>query len=188
MKFNLFFIATDTCYGLGCPMNDHNSYRKIYKIKKRTLDKPLALLVESFSWLEKNTDLTHEQIEFLKKYPNPFTILTDSLPVHHWMNYEDDEVMFENRDRYERIAFRVAHTPEQEKLLKKHGPLFLTSANESGEPEMYNKDDIFERFNYNIEKYKIEFIGTPKLDPNISPSDIFEFVGDTIEVKYLRKK
>ena len=187
MNFQLFFIATDTCYWIGCPISSPESYRKIYKIKKRSLNKPLAIMIEDFSWLEKNTDLTKNQIELLKKYENPFTILTNSLPIHHWINYEDDEIHFENREKYEKIAFRVAHTPEQKKLIKKVWPIFLTSANMSWEQELYSKDDIFERFNYEIEKYKISFIWQEKLDTNIPPSDIFEFNSESWEIEYLRK-
>ncbi len=187
MKFNLFFLSTDTCFGLGCPMSDDVSYRKIYAIKKRSYDKPLAIMVESFEWLKNNTDLSSEQIDFLKEYKKPFTILTESLPVHHWINYEDDDISFENRDVYQQIAFRVAHTSEQKKLIKKHGPIFLTSANMSGEPELYNQDNIIDRFNYEIEKYKIDILGASELSPNTPSSDIFEFIWESTEVKYLRQ-
>ena len=187
MKFNLFFISTDTCFGLGCPMSDDVSYRKIYAIKKRSYDKPLSIMVEDFNWLSQNSDLTSEQIDFLKNYKNPFTILTNSLPVSHWINYEDEEISFENRDIYKQIAFRVAHTPAQKKLIKKVWPIFLTSANTSGEPELYTQDDIIERFNYEIEKYKIDILGDTELHPDIPSSDIFEFVWESLEVKYLRQ-
>jgi len=46
----------------------------------------------------------------------------------------------------------------------------------SGEPELYNQDNIIDRFNYEIEKYKIDILGASELSPNTPSSDIFEFI------------
>jgi len=73
-------------------------------------------MVSDFNWLEKNTDLNQVQIEFLKKYNKPFTILTNSDYVKMWLNFEDEiEWTFINKDIYKQIAFRVANLPEQKK-------------------------------------------------------------------------
>ena len=74
----IYILPTDTCYWIACPIHDLKSYSWIYKMKKRDLGKPLAILVPDFKWLEENTDLNKEQVLFLKDYKKPFTILTNS--------------------------------------------------------------------------------------------------------------
>jgi tRNA A37 threonylcarbamoyladenosine synthetase subunit TsaC/SUA5/YrdC len=127
-------------------LDDCESYEKIYKIKKRNFSKPLAIMVENFQWLENNTDLNGDQIDFLKKYNKPFTILTDSDYVKTWINFEDEDVNFINKDQYKQIAFRVANNSIQKKLVKKVGPIFLTSANISDNPEIYKVEDLKKEF------------------------------------------
>lgn len=187
---NIFLINTNTCYWIACPINEHDSYEKIYKIKKRSLDKPLTIMVDNFKWLKNNTDLNLEQIEFLKKYNKPFTILTNSDLINHWLNYEDEEGFFQNREVYKKIAFRVAHTLEQKDLIKKFWPIFLTSANISNEPEIYDPKILENTFGYYLDNKLIKIIDSPKKGWKIkksSPSDIFEFIWESLGINYLRK-
>ncbi len=185
MEKTVYIVATDTCYWIACAIDDIKSYEKIYKIKKRSFDKPLAIMVPNFQWLEENTYLNDEQIDFLKDYPHPFTVLCECPAIKALLNFEDDTHFYKNKDVYDKIAFRVAHTPEQKKLLKRVGPIFLTSANKSWHKEKYNYKDIYNDFDeYN---HILEYIGKEDLSPEIQSSDIFEFHDDTLEVTYLRK-
>jgi tRNA A37 threonylcarbamoyladenosine synthetase subunit TsaC/SUA5/YrdC len=96
-------------------------YNLIYKIKKRDLSKPLAILIPDFEWLKNNTSLTSEQIKFLKNYKRPFTVLTDCDNLKIWINYVDeDNNEFLNKDVYNRFAFRVANNDTQKRLLKEN--------------------------------------------------------------------
>ena len=182
---SLYFIPTDTCYWLACPISEHEDYRNIYKTKSRDLSKPLALMIEDFKWLEQNTDLNSDQISFLKNYEKPFTVLADSLPISHWINYEDEEISFENKEQYKKIAFRVANLPEQKKLLSEVGPIFLTSANYSNSPEIYSIEELKKVFEKKLKFIKI--LWTKDLNSNNQPSDLFEFIWEGTELKYLRK-
>lgn len=184
----IYLIPTDTCYWIACSISEKKDYEKIYKIKKRDLSKALAIMVLDFNWLEKHTDLTHEQIKFLQNYKKPFTILTNSDYVKMWLNFEDEEEwIFINKDIYERIAFRVANNDVQKKLIKEIWPVFLTSANVSWEHEIYNIKDLEKEFKYYIDNNIVELKWTKNLDKNNKPSDIFEFDWDSLEIKYLRK-
>lgn len=186
--WTIFILPTDTCFGIACAFDDKKNYHKIYKIKKRSHGKPLALMVESFDWLEQYTDLSSQQIDFLKDYNKPFTILTRSSYIEMFLKFEDEEEgMFENNDIYEQIGFRVAHTPEQKKLIKKVGPIWLTSANLSGKEEIYKLKEIERQFEYYIEKWIVEVVGWKDLDPNIKPSDVFGFEGESLEQVFVRK-
>ena len=186
----IYLLPTDTCFWMACPIHDYKAYSWIYKTKKRDLDKPLAILIPDFKWLKDNTDLTLEQIDFLKEYKNPFTILTDSDSLKVWINYTDeDNTEFLNRDMYENFAFRVANNEIEKRLIKENWPMFLTSANISNEPEMYSGRDVEEKFKYYIEKETMKFVwkNTWNLPENWT-SDIFKFEWESLNLEYLRKK
>ena len=186
----IYILPTDTCYWIATPIDDIKNYEKIYKIKKRSFDKPLAILVENFKWLEDNTDLTKEQVNFLENYEKPFTILTDSTNLKIWINFVNEDTNEEiiNRWVYEQIAFRVANNKTQKKLVKNHWPMFLTSANISNEPELYSSKEVKEKFEYYLEKKIMTFVweNTWNLEWE-KPSEIFEFDWESLEKNILRK-
>lgn len=182
----IYIIPTDTCYWLACSLDDIINYEKIYKIKKRSFAKPLAIMVSDFNWLKANTTLNDKQIGFLKNYTKPFTVLTDSKNISLWLNYESENwEWFQNRDMYKKIAIRVAHNDAQKKLIKEVWPIFLTSANTSWEKEIYKKEELKEVFSYYIDKKIVEILLGQV--GNNKASDIFEFIWDWLEIKYLRK-
>ncbi len=185
----IYILPTNTCYWIACPIHNLKSYSWIYKIKKRNLNKPLAILVPDFKWLEENTELNQKQIDFLKEYKKPFTILTNSNLLKLWINYiDEDNNEFINRDIYKEFAFRVAHNEIQNKVLKENWPMFLTSANLSNKPEIYSAKEIEEEFNYYLEKNKIKFIWKNTWNlPNNKTSDIFRFKWESLDIEYIRK-
>lgn len=180
----IYILPTDTCFWIACAFDDTKSYHKIYEIKNRPLEKPLAIMIESFSWLEKNTPLNKEQIEFLKNYKKPFTIMTDCQYIKMVLNLEQEDFCYQNKEAYKKIAFRVANNEIEKKLIWEVWPIFLTSANFSWEKEIYDIGEAKKQF----EKFKnIEFLWDKiKLDNSIKPSDIFEFEWESTEIKYLR--
>ncbi len=185
----IYILPTDTCYGIACALEDKKNYEKIYKIKKRSSSKPLAIMVQNFKWLRENTDLTGEQIDFLERYEKPFTVLTSSTPIELFLQFWDDnEEHFINKDVYQQVAIRVASNAIEEKLIRSVWPIWLTSANLSGKWESYKIDKIEQDFEYYIEKWVVEVLGgTYKLDSSIPASDIFGFIWDSLELEYLRK-
>ena len=185
----IYLLPTDTCYWIACPIHDIKSYDWIYKIKKRNLDKPLAILVPDFKWLEENTDLNKEQITFLKEYSRPFTVLTDSDSLKIWINYiDEDNNEFLNRDIYEEFAFRVVNNDIEKKLVKENWPMFLTSANLSNKPEMYSGREVEEEYKYYLDKWTIKFVWKNVWNlPKNGTSDIFRFQWESLEIEYLRQ-
>lgn len=181
----IYLIPTNTCFWIWCRLDDYESYNQIYKIKKRSYQKPLAIMVENFKWLEENTILNQKQIEDLKNYKKPFTILTQAPYVKMLLELQDekDNYLYENTREYEKIAFRVAHNEIQKKLVKKVWPIFLTSANFSWKPEIYSVENLEKTF----WKFKnIKNLCEKNIEKN-PPSEIFEYIWDSLEKKYLRK-
>lgn len=181
----IYILPTDTCFWIACSLDDTKSYHKIYKIKKRDFSKPLAIMVESFDWLLKNTNLNTQQINFLKNYKRPFTILTECPHIKMILNLEQEDFEYQNKEIYKKIAFRVANNEIEKKLIWEIWPIFLTSANFSGEKEIYDIEEAKKQFsNFKNIKFLWEWI---TLDNKIKPSDIFEFNCKTINIKYLRQ-
>ena len=179
----IFILPTNTCFWIATPISDIGWYNKIYEIKNRDLDKPLALLIDSFEYLEENTILNKEQIDFLKAYEKPFTILSET---------KEDVIpkSITNKKIYKKVAFRVAHNFMQAKLIRLNWPLFLTSANKSNKNEIFTSLVVREKFKTEIEKYDINVFahGDFCINSNQSSSDIFEFTWDGLDIKYLRKQ
>lgn len=182
---NLYIIPTNTCYGMACPIWDYDAYQKIYDIKARGYDKPLAILVPDYEWLFDNTPLTEDQLNFLIEYKRPFTVLTDCSRISMLLGFEDEQMSYPNHEQYKQIAFRIAHTDSQNELLEQEWPLFLTSANISGKPENYTISDL--KISLWNKLNDFEIIDEVDLDKNTLSSDIFSFVWDTLEIKYIRQ-
>jgi tRNA A37 threonylcarbamoyladenosine synthetase subunit TsaC/SUA5/YrdC len=151
-----------------------SEYTKIYSLKKRTFEKPLAIMVEDFEYLRRHTHISELQLNYLKKYPSPFTVL---------LGTKRDFILdtIPNKSLYRKTAFRVANLEQQRTLLRKIGPVFLTSLNISNTQEIYLLKDIpFEKSEH------LEIIATQDLE-RVPPSDVFEFVKDSAQILYLRK-
>lgn len=182
----IFIIPTDTCFWIGCWLWDIEDYQRIYTIKKRPLEKPLAIMVESFDWLYQYTSLNEEQIEYLQNYKRPFTVLCDCPRIQMLLQMDQEDFSYPNKEVYQKIAFRVAHNDIQKKLIHDIGPIFLTSANFSGEKEIYDIQEA--RMQFQKFEKEIEFLWENiTLDSNIKPSDIIEFIGETTEIVYQRQ-
>ncbi len=174
----IFAIPTDTCYWIGCDIHDAVGYRDLYLMKWRDFDKPCAIVIRDFEDLKKYSSLNDEQINELKIYPHPFTIL---LTTNDTFKYPD----FIDPEKYKKMAFRIAKQCIPEEVLDQISyPIFLTSANKSWERELYFPKDIASVFGEWKDSLQI-------FEWNITPwlpgSDIFEFMGNTIEKRYLRK-
>lgn len=170
----IYILPTDTCFWIWCSIHNVDDYKKIYTLKKRPFSKPLAIMVESYDFLEKYTFLTPSQKEFLKNYKRPFTVLLNTKT-----NFLSESLP--NKNCYKKIAFRIANKEIQKNLINMIGPFFLTSANIGGETEIYKKDEL--PF---VEDETIKFFIENDLEI-VPPSDIFEFIGTTTKTLYIRK-
>ncbi|MDD5213286.1 MAG: Sua5/YciO/YrdC/YwlC family protein [Candidatus Gracilibacteria bacterium] len=178
IKFMIYIIPTDTCFGLACPTNDIEGYTEIYKLKNRDYSKLIAIMLPDFESLEKYTFVTDEQIEFLKNYNKPFSVLLQPKNKENLINKN-----IKNYNLYDKISFRVASEINKD-FLNKTGAIFLTSANISGFPETYKIEEIKEQFGENFKN--LEIIGNTEILAKTNPSDIIEFDKNN-EIIYLRK-
>ncbi|MDO4713712.1 MAG: Sua5/YciO/YrdC/YwlC family protein [bacterium] len=118
----LYFVPTDTCFGLACAVSDPQGYLDLYQLKQRSFSKPCAVLVPDFDWLTSHTPLTSLQITVLQNSSIPFTILTESPSLLRQLTHIKNQHpnFFPNLDHYQYFAFRVAHHPSHHQLLAQH--------------------------------------------------------------------
>lgn len=144
----IYLLPTDTCYGLAGTY-DSTAYKQIYAIKHRDVSKPLALLVRNFEDLTKYINISEEQINLLRSYPYPWSCIAD--------RKVDSPIPTKLREnpKYQKLSLRVAEVCIPESIRDRLPyPLFLTSANHSGEREAH----ILEDAKSIVENLSIEFV------------------------------
>ena len=138
-------IPTDTIYGIvGFALNP-KAVEKIYKLRKRSKEKPFIILISSINDLQKfSVKLTKEQKDFLKKHwPNPLSVV---LPV------VSEEFKYLHRGKNS-LAFRMPKDENLLALLEQTGPLVAPSANLEGEKPAENIEDAKKYFDSEVDFY-----------------------------------
>ena len=171
----IFLLPTDTCYGLAWEFTEQD-YHEIYRLKWRDFSKQLAFLVEDFEDMKTYIEIADNQIEFLKKYPYPWSFLWKKNPYFILPDFLDS-------NEYEMISLRVAQVCIPTIPLSNHPtippfPLFLTSANISGKGESKTLAEAREYFSW-----VIWIDGWTCDNP---PSDIFSINRES-NIEYKRK-
>ncbi len=167
----LQIIPTDTCYGLAWALTPED-YLEIYRLKGRDFSKPLALLVRDYDDMKGYIEISDEQIDALREYPHPWSFLGMRKTDYILPPYLDSL-------QYERLSLRVASVCmlwlDASEL---EFPLFLTSANRSGETESTT-----------LREARRIFPWVDGIDGGVCdrpPSDIFALWNDG-ELQYLRR-
>ncbi len=125
-KGKIILYPTDTIWGIGCDATNEKAIRKIYKIKKREINKPFIVLVSDIEMLKKYVEDLHPRIETLLYYHNrPLTIIyKKSKNLPGILTGEHGS-----------IAIRVIKEKVISKIIKEFGkPIVSSSANIAGEP------------------------------------------------------
>lgn len=142
-KGGVILYPTDTVWGLGCDATNAEAAKRIKEIKKSDSNKPMLVLVDGTSMLEKYVNEVPEAAKMLMDVdPNPLTIVYDSaygLP---------DEICAEDGS----IGIRITNNEFCKKLcaaLKR--PIVSTSANISGTPTATELADISDDIRYNVD-------------------------------------
>ncbi|MFA5368416.1 MAG: L-threonylcarbamoyladenylate synthase [Candidatus Paceibacterota bacterium] len=135
-------IPTDTIYGIVCSALNKKSVKKLYKIRKRSLEKPMIILISSIKDLEL-FDVKIEK-EIIKKYwPGKVSIIADYLGKN-----------FTYLSRKEKsLAFRLPNNKLLINILKISGPLVAPSANTEGKKPAETIDQAIDYFGDIVDFY-----------------------------------
>lgn len=135
MKNRVIIYPTDTVYGIGASVYDKDGIRRIYEIKHRPLDKPLAVLCANIDQIEEIAYLTDDARKLIKAFmPGALTIIIKSKDA------------IKNSMGLETIGVRIPNYNLAIDILEHNGPMATTSVNESGEPSLNNYDEIKEDY------------------------------------------
>lgn len=127
-EHKVVIIPTDTVYGLACLYDDIRAVERIYAIKRRERDKPMAILVPSFraaAPLVKNPDRLRPYAD--EYWPGAVTFITE----------KSERVPDEVTSGKPTVGLRMPAHPDLLSLLKHTGPLVATSLNYSDEPPIH---------------------------------------------------
>ncbi|QSH40653.1 L-threonylcarbamoyladenylate synthase [Lentisphaerota bacterium ZTH] len=129
---DVLLVPTETVYGLVCRWDDHKAVDRIYELKGREQNKPLALFVDSTDTLKKHGIELNENAEKIaeKFCPGPVTVVVP----------QGDKT----------VGFRIPDHPFMLELLKQTGyPLASTSANRSGDPNALSPGEALDMLDGN---------------------------------------
>lgn len=163
-------VPTDTVYGVCARMNSKKAYENLIKVKKRPINKAFPIMCADESQIKEIAVVDKRAEELIRKFmPGPITLILYKKP-----NQPD----YINNGK-NTIAVRMATSDVLKKLIQKtQSPLFMSSANQSGEPTCTTIEEITQK--------------CPKLDGIMEGKIIFN-QGSTIvdctleQIKIIRK-
>ncbi len=122
----LVAFPTDTVYGIACRIGDEDSLARLFAAKRRPIDKAVAWLIVSMDAVGSHGYRPDPQAVLLadRFWPGPLTLVLPAI------------------DGRSTQAFRVPDHALALALLAAAGPLAVSSANRSGEPETLDADDV----------------------------------------------
>lgn len=137
----VIIFPTDTVYGIGTKIFDTEGIEKIYKIKNRSHDKPLACLCYDINQIKDIAYLNEEAIKLINKFlPGPLTLILKA----------KEEVV--NKIGYKTIGIRIPNHKLALEILKENGPMLTTSVNDSGKKPINEYLEIVEKYNNIVDK------------------------------------
>ena len=127
-------IPTDTVFGICARMNSQIAHDKLVKIKKRPINKAFPVMCANEEQIKSIAIVNEREIKLIKALmPGPITLVLKK-------NKNLPEYITNGKDT---IAIRMAISKSIKNLiLKLQCPIFMTSANQSGEHECADLDEI----------------------------------------------
>lgn len=149
---------TDTSYGLGVRADDAAGLDRLYALKQRPSTQYTSLMVKDWAMLEQFAQVPESlPRDFFTARPRT-VILKPKSKLPHSPYWPEDAV-----------GFRVATRPEVAAAID--FPITTTSANLSGQPNIYDPVEISAQWGSEV----VLFPGAEKLDDRVSPSEIWDY-------------
>ena len=129
-------FPTDTVYGVGVKFGNLNDLNRLKKAKNRVETKPIPVMVSTIEQLESFCQLTLREKKIISLFlPGALTLI---LPLKEGINKE-----FTNGNPT--IAIRMPEDDFVLNVISQTGPLFVTSANQSGQATSLTYEDALEQ-------------------------------------------
>ena len=127
-------VPTDTVFGICARINSEKAHNKLMAVKNRSIEKSFPVMCANEKQIRSIAVVNEQAEKLIKEFmPGPITIVLKK-------NKELPDYVTNGKDT---IAVRMATSEPIKKLILKLGaPIFMTSANQSGEPTCTNLDEI----------------------------------------------
>ncbi|MEK7583431.1 MAG: L-threonylcarbamoyladenylate synthase [Patescibacteria group bacterium] len=163
---------TDTVYGIGCNATDYKAVETIYRIKDRSLEKPLSVIARNMAWVKELAAVPTKLEPLLEKlWPGAITIILPKKSIIPNIVTSDKP----------NVGLRIPDYELTEKLMAKFGyPLISTSANMSSSSAEASDDKEAGNSRWVIETFKPRMwqpdlmLDAGELPPS-APSTIIDF-------------
>ena len=127
-------VPTDTVYGVCARINSKKAHDNLVKTKNRPITKPFPIMCSDEAQIKSIAIVNEKAEKLIKEFmPGPITLILEKRP-------EMPEYVNNGKPT---IAVRMATSKAVKELIIKTGcPIFMSSANQSGEPTCTNLDEI----------------------------------------------
>lgn len=137
---SVVIFPTDTIYGLGCRLYDELAIKRILEIKKRPVNKPLAVLCDTLVTVNDLAIINERVLKLAHAFwPGPITLVLKSSPSH-----------FE-KTGHKTVGVRIPDHSGVIRLIKQNGPLVATSVNLSGNNPLTDYEEIVQHFSDKVD-------------------------------------
>ena len=140
LEGEIIFIPTDTVYGIAASPYNNKAIKKIFSIKKRSINNSLVLLCSNYKMAKKYAVFNKIADNLIKNFwPGPLTLILrkkSSLKISRkWISKNNS------------IGIRIPDHNVPIKIIEKcNFPIFCTSANISSKKSCRNIKDIVKNF------------------------------------------
>lgn len=160
---DIIVYPTDTIYGIGANIYNAKAIRRVYYVKKRSVNKPLSIIAHNIRQIHEIAFTTPRITMILKRLlPGPYTILLNKKPIINDMITAHKPT----------VGIRIPDNPITYQLTRDF-PITTTSANISNTPTPDNIEDIRKQLGDKIDTY----IDTGCVVDN-TPSSIVDLTGE----------
>ena len=136
-------VPTDTVYALAGSCKHPDSIEHLYKVKERPAEKPICLCLSSLDQLkESNPDFSPLLWRFMDNcYPGGISCV---VPKGEWLKRLGVGEAASYVGTHQSVCIRVPDSTVLSHLVSITGPIAITSANPSGEPDSTHHDMVLE--------------------------------------------
>ena len=134
-------FPTDTVYGIGCSVFDKEGMEKIYEIKHRPKDKPLACLCANMKQIDEIAYLNDKARKIINVFmPGALTLILKA------------KENVKEITGFDTIGVRIPNSKIALKILIENGAMLTTSVNESGKMSLNDYNQIVDEYGKLVDK------------------------------------
>ena len=166
-------LPSESSYGLCCDATNQEAVDKIFKIKSRSKDKPLLVVVPDRGAAKKYIEWTDFVEQHISKYwPGPLTIVAKAKEGDLAKGVISEENTLAIRVTSDSVLIKISELCAM--------PLVATSANISGEKEIYDSAEVVEL--YKDRELKPDCVlDWGRIEPN-RPSTLVSVLNDKMDI------